>query len=333
MCFVCFVVKTTMLGIQLHYLRERRSLSRAELAMRAGINETELARIETGKVAHVSGKQLLALADGLQLTHAHELARLVQLNGTTRRFRAYVVGLSKTGTNSLYGIFGNYACAHDFWQGATREHLIAFRRGAGTRAMLAEFMHERDRAACAELDAGNMLVHVIDVLAELFPEAKFVGLIRDPFSWVNAQVNYFTLPEHQALTTAELPSGFPFDLPRGVNSAKTELIQNFPRYAEDIIAYWANSTRAMLAQLPAERSLVIRTHEIAMRVDDLAQFIGVPVETLRRDQTHLNRAQYHVNALQLCDREFLRGVFDTHCNDLLAPHFPGFSLDRFLDSR
>jgi len=321
-----------MLGIQLHYLRERQLLSRPELATRAGISEAELTRIETGAVAHVPGTQLLALADGLQIKHASELARLVQLNGVTRRFRAYVVGLPKTGTNSLYGIFGNYACAHDFWQGATRAHLIAFRRGEATRTTLAEFMHERNRAVCAELDAGNMLVHAIDVLAELFPDAKFIGLMRDPFSWVNAQVNYFTLPEHQALTSPELPSGFPCDLPRGVNSAKTELIQNFPRYAESIIAHWANSTRTMLAQLPRERSLIVRTHEIAMRVDDLARFIGVLVATLRRDQTHLNRARYHVNVLQLCDREFLRGVFDAHCNDLLAAHFPEFSLDRFLDS-
>jgi hypothetical protein len=257
----------------------------------------------------------------------------VQLNGVTRRFRAYVVGLPKTGTNSLVGIFGNYIGAHDFWQNAMREHLNAYRQGDIARARLAEFLRERDRAACVELDAGNLLLHALEFLAQDFPDAKFIGLLRDPFSWSNAQVNYFTLPKHQALNTPATPTGFPFDLPRGNNSAKTELIQNFPRYAESIIAHWANSTRALLAQLPRERSLVIRTHDISQRVDDLAQFIGVPAETLCRDQSHLNRARYHINVLQQCDRAWLREKFAALCNDLCTEYFPDFSLDRFLDLR
>jgi transcriptional regulator with XRE-family HTH domain len=321
-----------MLGAHLQYLREREGLSCADLAARAGLTETELARIETTEAVRLTGPQLLALSSSLRLKRAQEFARLVQLNGLTRRFRAYVAGLPKTGTVSLNGIFGHYTNTHEFWQWDTHQQIIAYRQQRLSPQALARFLLARDAAACVELDSAHFNRHYLAVLAELFPDARFIGLIRDPFSWVNSQVNYFTLPKREAIQSRELPNGFPFDLPRGAHEAKAELLRNFPRYAEGIIAYWADSVRTLLAQLPPGRSLVVRTTDLTRRVDDLARFIGVPAETLRRDQTHLNRAEYHVNVLAHCDRALLRAQFDALCGDLLAAYFPEFSLDRFLDA-
>ena len=155
--------------------------------------------------------------------------------------------------------------------------------------------------------------------------------MRDPFSWVASQVNYFTAPDREAIQAQALPNGFPFDLPRGANQAKAELLRHFEHYAEGTIAFWAKSVRSLLAALPTGRSLVVLTHELSARLDDLAAFVGVPRQTLQADQTHLNRARYHANVLATCDRDRLCHGFSTHCADLLEAHFAGFTLDRFLD--
>lgn len=320
-----------MLGRHLQYLRERQGLSRATLAASAGLAEVELARLEEADTERLPTPQLLALATGLRLEHAANFARLVQLNGSVRHFRLYVVGLPKTGTVSLCGLFGRYRTAHEFWQWDTSQQIIACRQGRLTRAGLAEFLLRRDAAACVEVDSAHFNRHYIGLLAELFPEARFIGLLRDPFSWVSSLVNYFTVPEVEALESQELPNGLPFDLPLGASEAKAELIRHFERYADTPISFWADACRTMLKELPAGRTLIVRTHEISQKLNDLAQFAGVPREMLQDNQAHLNHAHYHVSVLQPCDRDKLQARFDAHCADLLAQHFPEFSLAKFLE--
>ncbi len=312
-----------MLGAYLQYLREQAQISRSALAARCGLAEAELQAIETGEQPQISGSLLLEISQGLQLHQASQFANLVQRNGRMRKFRAYAIGLPKTGTNSIFGIFGNYTSIHDFRQRDAQQHLRAFRAGAITRAELAGFILERDRSACAEMDSANALWPYTGILAGIFPDAKFIGLIRDPFSWANSYINHFSAPG------SHLES--PDFLPPDVETAKNELRHHLPSHIESIIAYWAASVRAMLAELPPGRSLVVRTHEISNRIDDLAELVGMPPETLRRDQSHLNRAACHVNALERCDRDFLRQLFQNHCHTLVDEHFPGFSLDRFLE--
>ena len=295
--------------------------------------EAELARVEADPAARLDGLQLLALAKGLGLRRAQEFGGLLQRRGMVRRFRVFGAGLPKTGTLSLCGIFGQYRTAHEFWQWETQQQVVAWRHGRLAAEGLVEFLRERDGAASVELDSAHFNCHYVGLLAGMFPDARFIGLVRDPFSWVASQANYFTAPDHEAIQAQEFPNGFPFDLPRGANQAKAALLQHFELYAEGVIAFWAESVRSLAAALPAGRSLVVCTHELSSRLDEVASFVGVPRQTLRADQTHLNRAQYHANVLATCDRGRLRGWFSAHCTDLIEAFFPGFTLDRFLDQR
>ncbi|MBI5649229.1 MAG: radical SAM protein [Chloroflexi bacterium] len=113
------------------------------------------------------------------------------------------------------------------------------------------------------------------------------------------------------------------------NRMRFALLSNGGLIDDSIAAFLAQSKRCDYVQISLDGSRAethdaargIRTLQrnhvrVAVRltihrhnVDDLAQFIGVPVESLRRDQTHLNRAQYHVHALQRCDRAWLRDKF------------------------
>ena len=320
-----------MLGKRIKDLRGRQGITRETLAKQAGLDTSELARIEEDNVEQLPVPQLLQIAGGLRLRKADDFATLMQLNGASRRFQAYVVGLAKTGTVSLNGIFGNYRSAHEFQQWDTHQAVIQYNHGCISRSEYRAFIQDRDAAGGLEMDAAHFNRHYMDILAEEYPEAAFICLIRDPFSWLNSEINHFTSPDQEAIQSQELPNGLPFDLPQGACEAKEELVRNFPRYIDWPLSYWACEYRAMLTRLPPGRSLVVRTHEIADNIERMARLVSVPVDTLLRERSHLNKATYQVRILERCDRSFLKAKFEQHCGELLAEYFPGYKLDDFFN--
>lgn len=72
------------------------------------------------------------------------------------------------------------------------------------------FLKEREMlGGLLEMDSAHFNRHYIDILKEEFPEAKFICLIRDCYSRVNSFVNYFVVPEREAIQSKELPNGMP----------------------------------------------------------------------------------------------------------------------------
>ncbi|MCP4694395.1 MAG: hypothetical protein GY859_40570, partial [Desulfobacterales bacterium] len=243
------------------------------------------------------------------------------------------LGLPKTGTTSLAGIFGGYRSAHEFQQWETHQAVIAYKNGRASRSRFRDFILARDAAGRLEMDAAHFNRHYLEIVADEFPKAVFICLIRDPFSWVNSLVNYWTLPGHEAIQSEELDNGTPFDLPPGACEAKAELARNFSRYIDAPLSFWAGEYGIMLAALPPERSLVVRTHEIADNFHQMARLVNIPADAPRRKRSHLNKMAYHVKILDRCDPRFLRDKFDQHCGELLETHFPGYTLDDFFDNR
>ncbi len=118
---------TRLLGKRIEALRERQGLDRKSLAIRAGFAPDELARVENGEAEALPMAGLLAIADALQLKKAADFVSLVQLGGSSRRIHAYCLGLPKTGTVSLFGIFRGYRSAHEFQQWETHQVSIRYR--------------------------------------------------------------------------------------------------------------------------------------------------------------------------------------------------------------
>lgn len=320
-----------MLGARIKELRLKSEITQDELAANSGISADELDRIERGEINQLDIQRLIKIADNLRLKSGADFAALMRLNKFPRRFHVYGVGLPKSGTVSLAGLFGNYRSCHEFHQWETHQTIIRYNSGAISREQFRGFLKERELlGGLLEMDAAHFNRHYIDVLQEEFPEAKFICLIRDCYSWVNSFVNYFVVPEREAVQSRELPNGMPFDIPRGAIEAKNELVNNFHKYIDVPLSFWSSSYRGMTEKLPPGRSLIIRTHEISQKTDDIARFVGIPPNKLVKEQSHLNKAKYTVSVLRNLDRDFLQAKFREHCSGLMERFFPGFSLDDFL---
>ena len=320
-----------MLGKQIKELRLRSEISLEELAQESGLSMDALGQIEEDNIEHLEDSKLLQIADSLRLKSAHDFACLMKTNKAFRRFHAYVVGLPKTGTVSLAGLFGNYRSFHEFQQRETHKMIIELNQGQVSKREFSQFIRKRDFwAGFLEMDAAHFNRHYIDILAEEFPNAKFLCLIRDCYSWVNSCVNYYTHPEKESLQVSELPNGMPFDLPMGASSEKEELVINFQKYIDVPLMFWTTEYKKMLEKLPPDRSMIIKTDEISGKAEEIARILNVSYNSLITEQSHLNKAEYGVDILRSLDKGFLEAKFKEHCSDLMEKFFPGYSLQDYF---
>ena len=260
-----------MLGRLIYALRKERSLTREELAAGAGISAELLRDIEEGTVIPpIDTKIVLRLADQFNFRQSQKFIYFIMCN-RARKFKAYVVGLPKTGTVSLNGIFGNYWTDHEFNQGDTQQMIFKYSDNMLSHAEYRDFVMQRDAmSGFLELDSAHFNRCYMDILADAYPESKFFFLIRDCFSWVDSYINHFTSPDQMALQSSPERNGIPFDLPGGDNEAKKELIRNFAKYIDAPLSHWTRENLKMIEKcrrLPDNRYLIIRTNEISDRID------------------------------------------------------------------
>ena len=231
-----------MLGERIKQLRQRNGISLEELAGKAGISVDTLNRIENKGIEQIEVETLLKIADNLRLKCSSDFVYLMQLNKEPGRFKAYTVGLPKTGTVSVTGIFSNYRSPHEFDQWDAHQMVIKYKKSEILKDELCEFIKKRDlMGGIPEMESAHFNRHYIDILIGEFPDAKFVCLVRDCYSWVNSYINYFIIPEREAIQCREIGNGMPFDLPRGANDKKEELVRNFPKYIDTPLAFRASS--------------------------------------------------------------------------------------------
>jgi hypothetical protein len=238
-----------------------------------------------------------------------------------RLFRAYNVGLPKTGTTSIAGIFGNYACGHEYMFPETTRAIGDYATGAITREELKSFLLHRDRLGGLEMDSASFSFSYVDLLIDEFPEAKFVFTIRDCYSWLDSVFN-LTL-----LIGTEMPQWMieygkrtlDITIPREMLQSREQFVAHVPGVLDGFLRYWAERNSFVLRHLPLERSLLLRTSEISSSIDRLAAFIGVPASSLMAENSHL-----------FIDRESLNRRFDAHCSELMKKLFPDHTLRDFL---
>ncbi|HKJ73865.1 MAG TPA: hypothetical protein VKA19_07090, partial [Alphaproteobacteria bacterium] len=87
-------------------------------------------------------------------------------------------------------------------------------------------------------------------------------------------------------------------------------------------SYWAEHNSRALSIVPQDRLLVLRTDQISNSLDRIADFIGVPVDTLNSAQSHSFKAPKKHGILKQLDPGFVKEKAERHCADLMKQFFP-----------
>jgi hypothetical protein len=222
-----------------------------------------------------------------------------------RRFRIYNVGIAKTGTQSVAGIFANYRSLHEYLFADTVEAVARRASGELTDSAFREFIRWRDGLARLDVDSSSYNAFYVDVLADTFADARFIFVIRDYWSWLDSMLNMVLgsgafMPEWMTdhcrtiLGPAYAPS---------LGDDAEELSKRLPRLVHDGLAYWSKANRFVLDALPTDRSIQLRTSELSDSLPRLSAFVGVPTASLRRDLRHVHRAGRQFHALRMLGAE------------------------------
>lgn len=242
------------------------------------------------------------------------------------RFQAFVVGLPKTGSTSLATIFGNYRTGHE----AGTAELI----GSGLRWLSGEideagFWREtspRLTSPTLEMDSATCHHLYAELLVARFPHAVFIHSVRDVGGWMSSlldmSVRYRVA--RSVLPMKHKPEHVQF-MDRVTGGELSNLRTAQASEAATIVPmmrYWAAHLSELPLILPPERALLVRTRDIANRLDDLARLCGVPPATLRADLSHSNRAPFTLRRLALYDSAEVRAAYEHYCAGIMASMFP-----------
>lgn len=241
-----------------------------------------------------------------------------------RRLDVCCCGLSKTGTHSLAGIFENYRSAHHP-DGDVRLRLAtALLKGEVDDRHAAKLLRRRDRVLRLEMESSSLAGILIGPLSRACRDKKFILTLRDVFSWCDSWIDHnLNQPPDPAspwaaldrirLRVADVPAT-KFDAP---------LIARGLHPLGCYFQLWADHNERVLETLAPARLLLVETGRIAERMQDLADWAGVPLETLRKDRNWLFAAPKKHRVLATLDASYVQDTGDRLCGPLMSRYFPG----------
>lgn len=245
-----------------------------------------------------------------------------------RRTQLYCVGTAKSGTHSVAAMFDNTVRSqHEPEDEQVIRKILDVAAGRGSAVELRRYVRERDRQLYLEVDSSQLNGFLLEALVAEFKKARFLLTIRDPYSWLDSFIN-------DSLRRETSEGWIMFrDLRFRANVFKhppeETILKERGLYTLDgYLSYWAMHNQKVLSLVPREQLLVVRTDQITERAHQIAEFAGLPQESIRQEQTHAFKNPTKYRILHEINRDYLEEKVGKHCQPLMTKYFPDLrSLD------
>lgn len=241
-----------------------------------------------------------------------------------RRFHAFGVGMPKTGTTSLAGVFSRYRAAHE----PEREHymrLIKARAiGELSDSAVREQLRRLDRRRWLELNSSWTNYALLDLLLEEYPRAKFVLTIRDCYSWLDSIFNeVLARGRYHSEYQLQFQRWYAESLSPGSHQDSDRVLEELGLWPLDFwLRAWNQHNAQVLALVPADRLFVVRTQDIRREIPGLAEFLGLPPDRLQAERSHEHTAAARFGLVRKIDESYLQARAEARCAELMKKFFP-----------
>jgi len=203
----------------------------------------------------------------------------------------------------------------------------AYISGDLSRAEYVDYIKFRDEEGNFEVDAAGFNFYYIDILLDLYTDAKFILTIRDCYSWVNSCVGYIFKRYHTDEKKRFLGSMVNnIDYLPGNRFEWTDRSE-YKVCIRQLAKMWAVTNENLLRSIPTERLLVVNTDSLSLDIQAIARFVGASENGLNSD--HANRGD-GINYLACFDTDKIEAVFNRYCSALMAERFPEMTLSDFM---
>lgn len=232
------------------------------------------------------------------------------------------LGLPKSGTTSIARIFSkHYRVAHE---GGVEflPSIIAYLNQEISTADMSAQLQKRSTTLNVNVDSASFLGHFPHVLEPLFPNARYVLTIRHCADWLYSILNHVAT---RSLYTSNTiwhqyricrfgkvsPSDFP---PEEKMLTQRRL---FP--IKNLLAYWSNMNKQIIATAPQNKLLVLRTDGLNSSLEAIADFCKVPRSSLQ--ESHVNKAPGYWGELHKLSPDYIHTQCTLHCSELMKAYF------------
>lgn len=244
-----------------------------------------------------------------------------------RRIHVYGVGAAKTGTTSVATLFGDrYRARHEARVPETIQLVKETEAGELTETEIKRRLRRRDRVLRLEVEVSQLLVHFVPFLVEMCPEAKFLFTVREPRSWLRSVIDQNV---KAGIPAGQLEEARPLwrqygvlkygEGPGGPYPAPEQALKEYGLYSIDgFLSNWAWHNETVINHVPADRLLAVRTKDLSSSLERIAAFIGVDVDDLNVERSHVHKAPNKYHLLQEVDESYIRDRIEEHCSDTIA---------------
>jgi sulfotransferase family protein len=239
-----------------------------------------------------------------------------------RRFHAFCVGAPKTGTHSLAGVFSRYRAWHEPLLEHFSQLVMARANGELCESAAREQIRRLDRRMWLEFNASYINYFVLDLLLEEHPRAKFVLTIRDCYSWLDSMFNELLGRTHSEVQL-QFNRWYLNSLSPAVHQDGDRVLAERGLWPLDSwLRAWNHHNSRILESIPRERLLIMRTPDIRRDIPRLADFLGIPADTLDAGRSHEHKAAAKFGLLSKIDENYLHACVAERCGDLMKRFFP-----------
>jgi hypothetical protein len=187
-------------------------------------------------------------------------------------------------------------------------------------------LRRRDRQLWLEMESSSLAGILIEPYVRVCADRKFILTIRDVYSWCDSWIDHnINSPPDESSPWAALDrvrlkaDQYPptkYDAP---------LVERGCRSLAAYFQLWTAHNVRVLRTVPADRLMLMRTHEINERIPAIAAWVGIPDTRMRRDRSWLFQSSRKHHMLASLDPGHVRATAAAHCSGLMQQYFPEFS--------
>jgi hypothetical protein len=250
---------------------------------------------------------------------------MIQVGSSGPVVKAFCVGQAKAGTASVCGLLATqYRARHEPEREQILDLILRKSRGDIDDGAVSDYLISRDQRLNLEYDIAWANQFIVGHLSTVFPNAKFIVLVRDPYTWLQSIVGHLISRQIPPDVRSFLDWWFkPESHP---HTQHDRVLGNHGVYSiEAFLNAWNQHIDSSTRILPRARRLVLRTHELNQSNSSIAEFLEIPLDSLDTQRGHLNRSTWSGQLESLVDRTYVDETVHRVCGDNLARHFPEVS--------
>lgn len=230
-----------------------------------------------------------------------------------RQLRVYCLGAEKTGTTSFAGMFAEgFRSAHEPNVPDLTQRVIEYHQGKLTDNEAKKWLISRDAELKLDIEASHPLGYMAPLIAEIYPDAKFVITIREPKAWLRSRLDF-----HKIKQPAEWEKYRNYIWAKGHTeySPEESVLKEQGLFSLDgYLSQYAEQYKILFEALPSERTLIIKTSELNNSIDALSTFLNVSETKIQ--VKHMNKVDDKLNILDELNSQFVDSKIAEHCNFL-----------------